>query len=145
MLVLLHAMVEWSTGAAGSKQTNHMKQLITTISTLAFATSLSLAQNKPSDPGMPQPQPPMPAQPPQPEDFFKKLDTNTDGSLSLDEFKAGVPDNLDPAVTGNTFKNLDQNGDGKVTLEEFMPPRPPVGTGKSVVPADPDKPQFKKK
>ncbi|MCX6880375.1 MAG: hypothetical protein NTW21_42205 [Verrucomicrobia bacterium] len=55
-----------------------MKPLITTIGTLAIATSVALAQDKPSAPGTPQP--------PQPENFFRKLDSNSDGTLRLDEY-----------------------------------------------------------
>ena len=83
-----------------------MKRIITTLSTLAVATSVSLAQ-------------------PQPEDFFHKLDTNGDGALSLEEFKAGPAGQKNPAMAEEYFNKLDKNGDGKVTLEELTAHRAP--------------------
>ena len=43
---------------------------------------------------------------------FKDFDSNKDGSLSLDEFKAKGKDNL-------AFKAADSNGDGRVDPGEF--------------------------
>ena len=69
-----------------------MKTLITTLSALALAGTLSMGQDKP-----PGPPPGGPGGPggegrrgrPNPEEAFKKLDSNNDGSVSLEEFKAG--------------------------------------------------------
>jgi hypothetical protein len=64
-----------------------------------------------------------------PEEFFKKLDTNSDGNISLDEFKASPRGQKDSAQAEEHFKKLDANGDGKVTLEELKAGHGPGGRG----------------
>ena len=55
---------------------------------------------------------------PDPAKIFARKDTNSDGSLTLDEFKAGMKDNaLDKA--DRRFKKIDSNSDGKLSLDEF--------------------------
>lgn len=55
---------------------------------------------------------------PNPEKVFAKKDANSDGSLTLDEFKAGLKDKaLNNA--DKRFKKIDSNGDGKLSLDEF--------------------------
>lgn len=53
-----------------------------------------------------------------PAKVFQKRDANGDGSLSLEEFKAGMPEKA-LARADARFKKLDANGDGKLSLEEF--------------------------
>ena len=50
---------------------------------------------------------------------LERWDTNKDGVLILDEYKAGLKgqDNLDAR-----FKNFDKNSDGKLTRAEFVGP-----------------------
>jgi len=100
-----------------------MKIRICTLSALALATSLSFAQDKPAAPHQ---GPGGAGKHPQlsPEERFKKLDTNGDGSLTLDEFKAGPMGKHE-----DIFKKMDANSDGKVTLEEYKAFRPQHAPG----------------
>ena len=55
---------------------------------------------------------------PDPEKIFARKDADKDGSLTLEEFKAG----LKPEVAEKAdkrFGKLDANGDGKLSLDEF--------------------------
>jgi EF-hand domain pair len=56
--------------------------------------------------------------------LFKKLDTNTDGHLTLEEFKSGPKGRKDPAKAEEFYKKVDKDSDGKLTLEEFRPRAP---------------------
>ena len=78
---------------------------------------------------------------PNPEEAFKKLDTNADGSVSLDEFKAGPRGKKDPAKAEEIFKKIDKDSDGKVTLEEFKAQSPPPGKGGKGKGPKPDAPK----
>lgn len=53
-----------------------------------------------------------------PEAAFKKMDKNSDGKLSLDEFKGKKKDEA-LANAEKVFKAKDKDGDGSLTLEEF--------------------------
>jgi hypothetical protein len=66
---------------------------------------------------------------PNPEEVFKKLDANGDGSVSLEEFKAGprAPKEADKAQ--EVFSKIDKDGSGGISLEEFKAHRPPHGPG----------------
>ena len=53
-----------------------------------------------------------------PQKVFTRKDTNSDGSLSLEEYKAGMkPEQVDKA--DKRFKKIDTDGDGKLSFEEF--------------------------
>src|SRR4051794_3771111 len=52
-----------------------------------------------------------------PAQAFSKLDSNSDGSLTLEEMKG--KGKKDAAKIEKKFKKMDANGDGKVTLAEM--------------------------
>lgn len=60
-----------------------------------------------------------------PEEVFKKLDSNNDGSISKEEFLEGPRAKANPAKAAEHFKMMDKDGDGKLSLEEFK-----AGAGK---------------
>jgi Ca2+-binding EF-hand superfamily protein len=63
---------------------------------------------------------------PDPEQIFKKKDANGDGALSLEEYKAGMPDKALAKADGR-FKKLDSSGDGKLSLDELKAGMKPKG------------------
>jgi Ca2+-binding EF-hand superfamily protein len=67
------------------------------------------------------------AKPPRanPEAVFKRIDTNGDGKISREEFKAFIEKSLKgkksdkPELIDKLFDRLDTNGDGYLSLDEF--------------------------
>lgn len=55
-----------------------------------------------------------------PEEQFKKLDANSDGKVSLEEYK-GKRTGDKATKAEETFKKRDKNNDGSLSLEEFAP------------------------
>ncbi len=95
------------------------------IGVLAIATSLSFAQDAPKGPKGEKPG----KEHPNPEEIFKKLDADSNGSVSLVEFKAGPRAQANPEKAEEMFKKIDKDGNSELSLEEFKGHRPPKKDG----------------
>jgi hypothetical protein len=95
-----------------------MKSITTILSVLALGATVALAADeKPAAPAAPAAKTGKPK--PDPATIFKKLDTNNDGKVSADEFKAGPMGKKDPAKADELFGKKDKDGDKNLSLEEF--------------------------
>jgi Skp family chaperone for outer membrane proteins len=110
-----------------------MKKLITILAALAvtvsFATAADAAKKEAKKAGAGNP-----------EERFKKLDTNGDGFISLDEIKASPQGQKDAAKAETAFKAKDKDGDGKLSPEEFAAGGGKKG-GDAAKPGDAKKPE----
>lgn len=98
-----------------------MKKLTTILAALALGSSLSIAADeKKPDAAADKPAAGAAAEKPKrdPAVVFGKLDANSDKSVTLEEFKAGMP-KLDAAKAEQQFSKRDANSDGKLSQEEF--------------------------
>lgn len=97
-----------------------MKHWIQTLGILVIASSFAFAQNAPKKE----------RNRPNPEAMFKKLDSNGNGSLSLDEFKASPMGKKNEERATKAFGKMDADSDGSVSLDEFKARGPSKGKGK---------------
>ncbi len=97
-----------------------MKTCIQTLGILALAASLSYAEDAPKKGDK---------KAPDPAKMFAKLDTNSDGSLSLEEFKASPRGKKDEAKAAEIFAKMDADSKDGVSLEEFKAFVPEKGKG----------------
>ena len=106
-----------------------MKKLTLAGLCLASAVGIASAGPKPGKPGKPEGGKHGP--PPNPEEIFKKLDADSNGTVSLVEFKEGPRAKKHAEKAEEHFKKIDADGNGEITLEEFKkaprPPHPPGG------------------
>ena len=87
-----------------------MKTLTSILSALALSTAFATAaaesakgERKKGDP----------------EAMFKKLDADSNGGVSLEEFKASPRAKKNPAKADEAFKKRDTNNDGSLSLDEL--------------------------
>jgi hypothetical protein len=123
---IVDASLRLETATPSQKET--MKSIPAILAVLAFS-AVAYADDKPATtaPATATPTAATPAagekKHKSPEEVFKKLDTDGDGFISLEEFKASPQAQKDPAKAEERFKKMDTNGDGKVSLEEFKAAR----------------------
>ncbi|HXV29642.1 MAG TPA: EF-hand domain-containing protein [Sinorhizobium sp.] len=60
---------------------------------------------------------------------FSKLDTNSDGALSKDEFVAGRPKEVSEAQASSLYSRIDSEDAGSITEEQFNASMGPGGSG----------------
>lgn len=89
---------------------------------MAIITSLSFAQG-PQGQGEGEGRPPRPAL----EEVFAKLDADSDGNITLEEFKAAPRPQGNGPQAEEIFVKIDADSDGNITFEEFKAHRPPHG------------------
>lgn len=98
----------------------YMKTSIKVLSALALTISLSYGEEAPAKPEK---------KGPNPEKMFKKLDTDSSGSISLEEFKASPRGQKDPAKAESIFAKMDADSKDGVSLEEFSAAQHGPGKG----------------
>lgn len=89
-----------------------MKFILPSFLALAASVTFSIAEDaKPEGKGK--------DKKPNPEEAFKAADKDTDGGLTLDEFKASPRFKKDPSKAEEIFKRKDADANGKLSLDEF--------------------------
>jgi Ca2+-binding EF-hand superfamily protein len=85
-----------------------MKNIITLLSVLAIAATVNAADAPKKGKG-------------DPAAAFAKMDKDSDGKISKDEFMATPGAKKDAAKAGETFTKRDKNSDGFLSKEEMAP------------------------
>lgn len=80
---------------------------------------------------------PMPDRAAMAEKIFKKLDADSSGTVSLEEFKAGPRAKEHPEKAEEIFKKIDADSSGGITFEEFKAAGPRKKDGKEGKPGKP--------
>jgi Ca2+-binding EF-hand superfamily protein len=88
-----------------------MKSITVMLAAMALSSTLVLAQDDEKK-GEDHPKR-------SPEKIMKKLDTNSDGKISLEEWKASPRHQKDPAKAEELFKTMDTNKDGFISMDEL--------------------------
>lgn len=91
-----------------------MKSITSILSILALAATLNAAE------GDKKPEAGKKKAPANPEEVFKKLDKDGNGSISKEEFLASPQGKKDAAKATEMFGKKDKNSDGSLSKEEFV-------------------------
>ncbi len=111
MIIRDHAFPQPSRRYPKPKTEPLMKFTITLLALIGLSSSISFAADEKKPAGERGKR--------DPEQIMKHLDTNSDGKVSLDEWKAGPRAQQDPAKAAERFGKIDSNSDGSITLEEL--------------------------
>lgn len=79
-----------------------------------------------------------------PEAVFKKLDSNSDGHVTKEEFLASRKGKKNPEKAAKRFVKADANKDGRISREEFVAMARPKKKTETPAPAPDVKPEEKK-
>ena len=100
-----------------------MKSITSILAVLALGTTLALADDAKTEPATTTttPSTTAPAKPKaDPAEMFKKLDTNGDGKVTLEEWMATKRAQKDPDKAKEQFQKKDKGNKGYLTLEDFV-------------------------
>lgn len=90
-----------------------MKAITSILAVLALSVSLNAAEGDAKKPEGEKKKA-------NPEEAFKKLDKDGNGSISKEEFMASPQAKKDEAKAGEAFGRKDKNSDGSLSKEEFI-------------------------
>ncbi len=99
-----------------------MKTCFQILGILAVAVSFSFGEEAPAKADKPKA--------PNPEKAFKKLDADSNGSLSLEEYKASPRAKKNEAKAEEMYKKMDADSKDGVSLAEFTAAQPAPGKAK---------------
>ena len=95
-----------------------MKSILLTLLAVPFLAIAVHAEDKPGKPaGEPGAKPDKPKM--DPAEAYKKMDKDSDGKLTIEEFKATPRWKKDPTKADEMFKRRDKDASGDISLEEF--------------------------
>ncbi len=90
-----------------------MKAITSILAILALAATVHAADEKKPEEGA--------KKKASPEEMLKKLDKDSNGSVSKEEFMASPQAKKDEAKATERFGKMDKNSDGSLNLEELTP------------------------